>query len=137
MTLNIPSFVSDHVIRAFLEQGEFLPFKFSFLSKSLIQVFQPLFFYANEWTIRGIRSEMHYFSSVISEEKENYVGRVVWLHTHNYLQAWIEWVLLEILVEFYWIDPPKNSQNFVEKAHYPDATLLKISIRTHSILACF
>ena len=26
---------------------------------------------------------------------------------------------------FHWIDPPKNSQNFVEKAHNPDATPLK------------
>ena len=44
----------------------------------------------------------------------------------------IEWVLLEIFS-----DVPKNSQNFVEKAHYPNATPLKISIRTHSIPACF
>ena len=39
------------------------------------------------------------------------------------------------LAVFHWIDPPKSSQNFVEKAHYPDATPLKISIRTHSIPA--
>ena len=26
---------------------------------------------------------------------------------------------------FHWIDPPKNSQNFVEKALYPDETPLK------------
>ena len=39
-----------------------------------------------------------------------------------------------LLVEFHWIDHPKNSQNFVEKAHYPYATPLKIS-RTHSIPA--
>ena len=39
------------------------------------------------------------------------------------------------LVVFHCIDPPKSSQNFVEKAHYPDATPLKISIRTHSIQA--
>ena len=38
----------------------------------------------------------------------------------------------KFLVVFHWIDPPKNSQNFVENAHYPDATPLKISIRTHS-----
>ena len=38
---------------------------------------------------------------------------------------------------FQWIDPPKNSQNFVEKAHYPNATPLKISIRTHSIPAWY
>ena len=31
------------------------------------------------------------------------------------------------------MNPPKNSQNFEEKAHYPDATPLK---RTHSIPAC-
>ena len=45
----------------------------------------------------------------------------------------------KFLVEFHWIEPPKNSQNFVEKpkkTHYPDATPLKISIRTHSIPAC-
>ena len=40
------------------------------------------------------------------------------------------------LVVFHWIDPPNNSQNFLEKAHYPNATPLKISIRTHSIPAC-
>ena len=39
------------------------------------------------------------------------------------------------LVVFHWIDPPKNSQKFVEKAHYPESTPLKISIRTHSIPA--
>ena len=39
-------------------------------------------------------------------------------------------------MEFHWIDPPKISQNFVEKAHYPDATPLKNSIRTHSIPVC-
>ena len=33
--------------------------------------------------------------------------------------------------------PPKNSQIFVENAHYPNATPLNISIRTHSIPACF
>ena len=33
------------------------------------------------------------------------------------------------------MDPSKNSQNFVEKAHYPDASQLKISIKTHSIPA--
>ena len=27
----------------------------------------------------------------------------------------------KVLVVFHRIDPPKNSQNFVEKAHYPDA----------------
>ena len=53
------------------------------------------------------------------------------------VQARIEWVLLEFLVVFHWIDPPKNSQSFVEKAYYPDATPLKISIRTHSIPACW
>ena len=42
---------------------------------------------------------------------------------------------LKFLVVFHWIDPPKNSQNFVEKAYYPDATPLKIYIRTHSIPA--
>ena len=37
---------------------------------------------------------------------------------------------------FHLIDPPpENSQYFVEIAHYPDATPLKISIRTHSIPA--
>ena len=40
-----------------------------------------------------------------------------------------------ILVLSHWINPPKNSQDFVEKAHYPDATPLRISIRTHSIPA--
>ena len=49
-------------------------------------------------------------------------------------QARIEWVLLEMFSGVS-IDPPKNSQNFVEKAHYPNATPLKISIRTHSIPA--
>ena len=44
---------------------------------------------------------------------------------------------LKFLMVFHWIDPRKNSQNFVEKAHYPDATPLKISIRTHSIPAFF
>ena len=38
-------------------------------------------------------------------------------------------------MEFHWIDVPKNSQNFVEKAHYPDSTPLKNSIWTHSIPA--
>ena len=33
------------------------------------------------------------------------------------------------MVFLHLIDLPKNSQNFVEKAHYPDATPLKISIR--------
>ena len=37
---------------------------------------------------------------------------------------------------YHWIDPPKNSQNFVEKAHYFDTTPLNFFIRTHSIPAC-
>ena len=41
----------------------------------------------------------------------------------------------KFLVVFLLIDPPKISQNFAENAHYPDATRLKISIRTHSIPA--
>ena len=32
------------------------------------------------------------------------------------LQARIEWVLQEIFNKFHWIDSPKNSQNFLEKA---------------------
>ena len=35
------------------------------------------------------------------------------------MQARIEWVLLEILLVFHWIDPFKDSQNFVEKAQFP------------------
>ena len=45
------------------------------------------------------------------------------------VQARIEWVLLEIFTGVSLIDPPENSQNFVEKAHYSDATPLKISIK--------
>ena len=64
-----------------------------------------------------------------------------WDHNLNKIgskiQARIEWVSQEILVVFHWIDPPKNSQNFVEKAHYSDTTPLKISIRNHSIPVCF
>ena len=43
----------------------------------------------------------------------------------------------KFLVVLHWIDPPKNSQNFVEKAYFPDTTPLNISWRTHSILAWF
>ena len=38
-------------------------------------------------------------------------------------------------MEFHWKDPPKDSQNFLEIAHNPNETPLKISIRTHSIPA--
>ena len=43
----------------------------------------------------------------------------------SFLTGW-DWMSSSrnFLVEFHWIDPPKNSQNFVEKAHYPDATPL-------------
>ena len=58
-----------------------------------------------------------------------------WFFLYKGTQARIEWVLQKNFVVFHWIDPPKNSQNFLEKAHYPDATPLKISIRTHSIPA--
>ena len=43
--------------------------------------------------------------------------------SRNFYWCFIEWTLLKV---------PKN---FVEKAYYPDATPLKISIRTHSIPA--
>ena len=50
--------------------------------------------------------------------------------SHLQLSGW-DWMSSSrnFLVVFHWIDPPKDSQNFVEKAHYPDATPLKISTR--------
>ena len=57
-------------------------------------------------------------------------GRWVHLSLLDCYQAGIEWVLLEIFSGV-----SLNSQNFVEKADYHDATPLKIPIRTHLIPA--
>ena len=50
----------------------------------------------------------------------------------KYVRLGLNEFFLKFLVVFHWIDPPKNSQNFAEKSHYPYAIALKISLRTHS-----
>ena len=63
-----------------------------------------------------------------------FVNRIIYFRLY---QARIEWVLLKIFSRGVSLNkhPPKNGQTFAEKAHYPNATPLKISIRTHSIPA--
>ena len=78
----------------------------------------------------------HRFYCCLSQQKSPTVeifGSIFWYLSPNRLG--LNEFFLKFLVIFHWIDHPKNSQTFVEKVNNPDATPLKISIRTHSIPA--